>query len=467
VIKGNGKTQWKSLSNTTVAILLVLVAAVLFTLLSERHRILWDLTSTGEHTLSPKTVQVLKALPDPVTIKAFVREGFPEAEAARRLLDAYRYQAPTIQYELIDPERNPSAARQYDVKNINTFILQGADRSQTVKLADEQYITNGLVRLMDGKTQKLYWITGHGERVFDQAKPDSLSRLRETLQEENMEFVPWNLMQGDLPGDASMVVLAAPQKALLPEEVDSLRGYLHKGGRLLVFLEPFTGSEMNEFLQDHGIRLADDIIVDKFSRAMGGDYLLPMVANYGSHAITEDFQLTSLFYVARSVEVDQGERKGVASTPLAYTSANSWAETDRASLDAGEAQFDEKDRKGPICLATIAELEAAAPAPGSENGQETVVEPIGGNGKLVVFGDVDFASNRFFQLAGNGDFIQNTINYLVGREDLITIQKEPRPVQPLMLSRTQGSIVFWLTVVLMPLGVLILGIVSWFRRRSR
>jgi ABC-type uncharacterized transport system involved in gliding motility auxiliary subunit len=366
----------------------------------------------------------------------------------------------------VDPERNPSEARQYDVKAINTFILQKRDRSQTVKVADEQSITNALVRLMDDKTLKVYWLTGHGERVFDQARPESLSMLRDSLQEQNMDFVSLNLTQSELPSDAAMVVLAGPQKPLFPEEVSNLRAYLHQGGRLLVFLEPFTGGEMGQFLQDHGIRIVDDIIVDKFSRAMGGDYLLPMVANYGLHAITEDFQLTCLFYMARSVEVDPEQPDGISVTALAYTSAESWSETDRVSLDAGEVQLNEGDRKGPICLASIAELEPPH-SQESPNGGETASAPGNGKGILVVFGDVDFASNRFFQLAGNSDLIRNTINYLVGREDLILIQKEPRPVQPLMLSRFQGRIIFWITVVFMPLAVLVLGIVSWYRRRSR
>ncbi|MBW2344582.1 MAG: Gldg family protein [Deltaproteobacteria bacterium] len=85
------KMRLRNSSNMTAAIILVIVLVVVITLLSERHYFRWDLTSTGEHTLSDKTLQVLKNIQEPVTIRAFVRVGFQEAEDARKLLSAYQY----------------------------------------------------------------------------------------------------------------------------------------------------------------------------------------------------------------------------------------------------------------------------------------------------------------------------------------------------------------------------------------
>jgi hypothetical protein len=120
---------------------------VIITLLSNRHYLRWDMTFTGEHSLSEKTLQVLKAIDAPVTIKAFVQEELQGADQLKRLLGAYTYAAPRITYEIIDPERNPGVAVRYSVKSLNTLVLEGYKRSQTVKLADEENITNGLIRL--------------------------------------------------------------------------------------------------------------------------------------------------------------------------------------------------------------------------------------------------------------------------------------------------------------------------------
>ena len=155
-------------------------------------------------------------------------------------------------------------------------------------------------------------------------------------------------------------------------------------------------------------------------------------------------------------------------TALAYTSPSAWSETDRKSLDPERVNFDERDRQGPISLATIVELEPSIKKESPKKDKESSKKnSITGNGKLVVFGDCDFASNKFFELAGNGDFIINTVNYLVGREGFITIKKKHKPIEPLILSQTQGKIVFWIPVVVIPLIILIFGIVVWNRRKSR
>jgi ABC-type uncharacterized transport system involved in gliding motility auxiliary subunit len=466
--KDREKLRLISSSHLTAAILLVLVLMVIITLLSKRHYVMWDLTSTGEHTLSPKTIQLLKNVKEPVTIKAFVRVGFKEAEDAKKLLSSYSYQAPYITYGLIDPERNPAVARRYNVKNINTFILEGYERSQTIRIADEETITNALLRLMKGERQRVYWVSGHGERAFKGSEPETLSRLQEDFSSEDFEFSEVHLMREDIPKDASLVVVAAPDKRLLPEEVASLRRYLLQGGRIIIFLEPFKNGGLENFIKSYGIRITDDIVVDKMSRVMGGDYLLPMVANYGTHEITKDFRLTSLFFTARTVEPGDEQRGGLTLTALAYTSPDSWSETDRQSLDEGTVPDDKGDKRGPLSLATIVELEPPMRKVDREKREQGSQENrITGKGRLAVFGDVDFASNRFFDIAGNGDFVRNTINYLVGRGELITIKKRHRPIEPLMLTQTQGRVVFWLPVVVMPLIVLILGIVVWRQRRSR
>ncbi len=460
----------KSSSNMSAAILLVLALAVVITLLSERHYLRWDLTAAGEHTLSEKTLQVLETIDDPVHVRAFSREGHADAAEVERLLGAYHYAEPDITYELVDPDRNPKVTRQYNVRTLNTLVLEGYGRTQTVKIADEEHITNGLIRLSKSEERVCYWVSGHGERDFRGREPGALSRLQEDLSDENYRFEELYLMKRDIPEDATLVVVAAPETTFFPEEIESLRTYLHAGGSLLIFLEPFQDAGLSGFLKNHGVRTAQDVIVDKMSRVMGGDYLLPMVAQYGSHEITEDFRLPSFFELARSVEPVEDTPPAIESTALARTSPDSWAETDQEALNQGRVGFEPgSDRKGPISLAVVSELRPPLDTPGDADEATEAEGPEGitGQGKLVVFGDADFASNKYFHTSGNADFILNALNYLAGRKDLITVQKKHRDVEALMLNREQGLLVFWVPVVAVPLCVLILGTAVFIRRRSR
>jgi ABC-type uncharacterized transport system involved in gliding motility auxiliary subunit len=221
---------------------------------------------------------------------------------------------------------------------------------------------------------------------------------------------------------------------------------------------------LKDFLREYGLVISSDMVVDKMSRVMGGDFLLPMIVTYGNHEITRNFRLLSFFSLARSVEVDKNvKKKGLILTNLALTSQESWAETDREALNQGKARLDGDDRQGPLSLAVIVELDPKeAKAEGTKEEDQ-----ITGEGKLVVFGDADFASNKFVSLAGNSELITNTINYLVGRKDLITIPEKERPTDHLMLTRNQGLLLFWIPVVLIPLLVIVLGVVVWRKRRSR
>lgn len=463
----NNRFRLISSTNMTAAILLVLASIVLITLLSEKHYLRWDLTAAGEHTLSEKTLQVLKTVKEPVAVKAFVQEGQGTSDEVKRLLGAYCYHAPNIQFELIDPDRSPALANRYNIRSLNTLVLEGYQSSQTIKLPDEENITNALVRLSKKETNTAYWLSGHGERSFEGTEPESFSRLKEHFSKENFQFKDLNLMKGDVPQDAALLVVAGPEKPLFPEEVESIGRYLNKGGSLLLFLDPFKDGGLAGFLKERGVLIAQDIIVDKMSRVMGGDYLLPMAVSYGNHEITRDFRITSFFPLARSVEVDTEKREKLTLTGLAYTSPDSWAETDRQALEQGKVALEERDRRGPVCLAVAGEFKPSAPKEGEEKEKKEGSSEGTGKGRLVVFGDSDFASNKYFNLSGNGDLITNTVNFLAGRKDLITIPKKQKPAHALTLTQGQGLALFFVPVVLIPLSVLVLGVVVWSRRRSR
>jgi hypothetical protein len=163
-------------------------------------------------------------------------------------------------------------------------------------------------------------------------------------------------MQKEIPEDASLVVVAAPEKRFSlrrwkPSRSISTR---RKPSHLS---RTFRGWRAQGVPESYGIQTSGDIVVDKMSRVMGGDYLIPMVANYGVHEITKDFRLTSFFPLARSIEAGSEKKKGVTVTVLAFTSPESWAETDRIALDQGRVALDNRDRSGPLSLAVVAELE--------------------------------------------------------------------------------------------------------------
>jgi ABC-type uncharacterized transport system involved in gliding motility auxiliary subunit len=90
-------------------------------------------------------------------------------------------------------------------------------------------------------------------------------------------------------------------------------------------------------------------------------------------------------------------------------------------------------------------------------------------GRLLVYGDADFGSNRFLEYKGNKDLLLNSVNWLV-RDDLLIGQraqdKAPGREQFFVTSQ-QFETAFWLAVVVQPGIFLAFGAVVLVRRRRR
>jgi len=66
---------------------------------------------------------------------------------------------------------------------------------------------------------------------------------------------------------------------------------------------------------------------------------------------------------------------------------------------------------------------------------------------------------------GNRDLFMNMINWLTADEDLISIRPKSPEDRPLTMTAQKVGTVFWLSVVIFPLGIVGLGLATWWKRR--
>jgi ABC-type uncharacterized transport system involved in gliding motility auxiliary subunit len=196
---------------------------------------------------------------------------------------------------------------------------------------------------------------------------------------------------------------------------------------------------------------------------------MPVVSEYEDHAITRKFGYATFYPFARSVETSETKPEGETLTALAKTSPNSWAERE---LQEKEVKFNkDKDRQGPITLAAVASLkvkpEEVPPAeakPGEKTPEEKKVPEK--EARIAVIGDSDFVKNRYYNLSGNGNFFLNIVNWLTEESDLISIQPKTRTPRTIQLTPSQGRLLFFASIIILPLAVLVAGVTVWLRRRS-
>jgi ABC-type uncharacterized transport system involved in gliding motility auxiliary subunit len=66
---------------------------------------------------------------------------------------------------------------------------------------------------------------------------------------------------------------------------------------------------------------------------------------------------------------------------------------------------------------------------------------------------------------GNSDLFLNTVNWLAEQENLIAIRPKEAADRRLTMTAGQQDLVFWLSVVVIPMAVFATGIYGWWRRR--
>jgi ABC-type uncharacterized transport system involved in gliding motility auxiliary subunit len=278
-----------------------------------------------------------------------------------------------------------------------------------------------------------------------------------------------------VPDGAAVVIVAGPKTDFFPPEIEALKKYLDKAGKLLLEIDPPEKPDgpqpvnLIALAHDWGMDVGNDIVVDAsgMGRLIGTDASVPVVATYPPHPITERFSYVTAFPLARSVTLVMGGVNGHTAQPFAQTSAQSWAETDiKGMLATGKVSLDESkgDKKGPITLAAAASASSTTPtAPGGSNPLDP--EAPKPETRVVVVGDSDFAANAGLGIQGNRDLFMNTIGWLSQQENLIAIRPKNPEDRRITLTATEQSNLTWLSLIVIPACIFGTGIYAWSRRR--
>ena len=471
-------SQWREIARSfagrearfgTVAIvtaIVVLAILVAVNYLGVRHNKRWDLTAAKQFTLSEQTRKILGDLPRPLAIKVFADSD--QFQRFRDRLDEFQYASKQVNVEYVDAVKSPMRAAPYKVVQFPTVVLEYDGRTERVTSDSEQDLTTGLIKVVQGIQQKAYFVQGHGEKDTEGGDRDSYSTISKIMEGENYGVAKLVLaQQATVPADASVVIVAGPKRDLRADELDMLKKYLARGGKVLFMLDPTEQEGSGELagtkalLKDWGIEVGDNVLVDPRNK------VIALAARYQAHPITNRFRLITVFPVARSVAAASGGTSGKFAQGLIDTSPDGWGETDLKTLNSsGEFTKDlsKGDKAGPLTLAAAVSSPATdSPTPAQpEDPAKPKEKP---ETRLVVFGDSDFVSNGWLGTEGNLDLFMNTINWLAQQENLISIRPRDPEDRRITLTPDQQERIFWLTVFIIPGLILLGGVATWWRRR--
>lgn len=442
-------------SNALVISLAFLGIVVMVNYLVYQNPKRWDLTEDKQYTLAPESISALESLDQQVVAKAFYTVRL-DPTITKDLLEQYKYYSnDKFDYVFIDPESDPVAAEQAQVTRDGSVVLTMGDQREPVSIVSEQEITAGLIRLISPEERVVYFLTGHGEYSPEDTGDRAYAEVKRTLESKNYQVRMLNLLSANqIPDDAKVVIVAGPRKPISQSEVELLNQYISQGGALLALSEPSMMTDFGdaadplaEYLeQTWGIELGENMVVDLTSNQP----FAPYAAQYGNHVITQKLQqVASQFPTVRSVTV-VSQVENVSPVEMVLTAQQSWAETDLVGLETNQIQFDQgADIQGPISLAVVAQ--------NFDHG-----------GRLVVFGDADFAIDANYYAYANGDLFVSSVDWAAGQEALISLTPKNSTQRLLMPpDRLTTQLMLLGIVFLLPAFALIWGIVVWVQRRRR
>jgi hypothetical protein len=466
---------------TSGVIVVIFAVAMLANVALSLHDSHFDLTREKVFTPSQRALEVVDRLNQPVNLIYFYQGEGPSSRRAKDIVELMGRRNPLLKVMTIDPDKKPALAQTFGVKAYNLAILEAEGRRITVRSTDESEIAIGIQRVLRELVVNVCFIEGHNEYPVDnfefhthfdgvanhkhdqsesaviETTAHGVGRMRRALEGigyDVRKIIP--AREGAIPSDCAVTIDAGPRTTYLPAESAALEAYLRRGGSLLLMydlgfvLEP----GLERLMQTLGIRFPQEVVLDPKSHYATNPEMVAVTA-YDRHPITRYVSFT-FFPGARPLDLVPSSR-GIQVIPLISSSGDSYTKSVAAVTQRQLFPSPVADEVTSQDTAQAHVLAAAVEGTLSESDSRPF--------RAVVIGDSDFASNSFFPYMANSDLALSMVRWLVREEHATPIAARIQAPSLILLTKAQMQAIFLIIVVLMPLAVISLGGLVWWKRR--
>ncbi|GAA5494902.1 hypothetical protein Rhal01_01067 [Rubritalea halochordaticola] len=514
----NGKVRSiNRLGIGTMAVLQIIFAfssVILLNYLSCTKHQRYDLSQHKDYSLSSRSQTYLaseevSARSTPVKMVALIKQQSPYYLRLRAQLENYkRFANDHLDLEFVDPIRDPQRAQEASTtyqRNLTeemiiidarteTQLEERSEEESRIDLAthvrtvpvkslfieemdrynhsyistwrDEDLLTTYLVSAIEGKPRKFYFVVDKSQ-IDDKAEgTPAWKTFQQLLLMQNIQLAPLQISTTQsIPQDAEGLAIIGPSFDFDEREIKTLSEYWDReSSAIFITLDPEAKlNNLKRFLREYGITPQDNRVI-----SVSGNQTLTAtraIFNQGP-TVNKDlaFQATQFDGSTSSLEVasndDRLNIRNITPFPLIQAAEGWWGET---RYTEPNPTFDPKEDLGtpkgapsetPVPV-------AAAVLRGLENNDRT----INLTSRMVVIGNTDYLkpNNMREELT---HFTNSSLNWLVGRENLIGIGPKPVTNQKVTVQSAHKSFIDQLVLVFMPLFALMIALVLWNSRRS-
>lgn len=487
-------------------VLAVLVVANLLVSALPAKLTRFDTTNIGLTEISDETAKFVSEMKEDVTIYWLCEDGEVD-DQFRLLLTRYEEAGKHVKVEIVDPLANPTFTSKYTEETLTAYsmIVESNRRYTVVDANDMYYYTNDFVTqylysgtevpmtaeefnqiytycaqyyqiditqyptsmyfkgeaqitsALDFVTKEYiphaYLLTGHGDAAPSETLSELISSMSMSVEELNLQVAQ------SVPSDANCLILFAPKNDISAHEASLIKDYLNAGGSLMLTTSPNTVESCPNILSVcavFGLTAAPGIVEEGDASYISGSRftLVPTVSTeHSAAAYVSNSKYKAQMPASHAITVAEKLPAGVTATPLFTTSdkANRVSVAD-TSVTLGEA--------GKLHVAVAATKSI------------TLSDGTADTAHITWYGSSEAFTDALATATSGGNYYYYaaTLSYMSESfssafEALAAVNLSGETLSGL----TDGSVILLgaVTVIVIPVGLLVTGIVIWVRRKRR
>lgn len=467
---------------TVMVVLAIIFANYVVDYISNRFVLEIDMTSNDMYEITQDTIDVLHTLTEPITITVLADETTFEASDTlnpiREILKRYATLSEgMLTVEFVNPNVNPAKTAKFDVLgdvSSNDVIIESSKRFKKYSpsnlyelytdsdsgntyitgLRAEQRLTSGILYVTANKVPQAAYIEGHGETI-------NLEEMDSLLATGNYEVTTLNLgVEGvEIDRQIDLLIISQPMYDYSDEEITKIDEWITSTGgkNIIVSYSAQTPvlTNLERWFEEWGVAFSNELILDT-TQCLAGypTYIIPNVNTFEGITDYLDNKMSVAIPGARAINTLFTEDNWRWTQVLMESSQKAYAKTIEESMTISTYEQDVNDSIGPFPMTVLA--------------GQTTADNLEYSYNYILFTNAGMLSDSVLSMPNllNTNYFVSALNYMSqNSEDTVVIESKDIEASTLVIEGWQSTLLFWLLIVIIPVGIFGTGLVVWIRRR--
>lgn len=440
-----------------------------------------DISNNNLYEISDVSEKMLGELDKKVTLTVIAEQDLVDTRI-KTFIKKYAALSKMVTVDWVDSVLHPAVLQEYDTEgDVIVVACEETQKTMTVSFSDiiqydeytyyttgqmsetsfdgEGQLTSAVNYVTSEETKKIYRTSGHGESTFS-------SSVNELFTKNNLETQEINLsMNPQIPDDCDLLFLYGPTSDITEDEKQIIGEYLENGGAVYLILGDTSAKTPNidTVMADYGLKKVDGYIADMQRNYQGNYYaIFPQLSLAGELGSGISNQMV-LLVNAMGLEETDTDSAEVTVSPFMQTSTDGYAVTE-------EEQVQGQYILGAAATKSVAPESADtddAEAAGSEGASDDADSTETAEARLTVLSSASMISSDITDQLTTLDNLTLFVNSVTENfDDMENVAIEAKSLSTERNTPLHAGGISIVIIFIIPLTIVVLGFVTWMRRRK-